>query len=348
MEDAMDEVQLSTLYVVTEGAYLHRDGQAIVIEVEKATAARVPLHMIESIACFGRVMVSPSLLEYCAEQQIAVNFMTAQGRLMARVDAPASGNVQLRRQQFRLADNPEFCLAVSKCFVAGKIQNARQTLLRSGRDIADPAAGDRLRRCANLLAQNLDAAAVATTLDSLRGQEGDAARVYFEHFSLMTPDAPEALRFAGRSRRPPLDPINAILSFFYSILTHDCTAALVAAGLDPSVGFLHEDRPGRPSLALDMVEEFRAPLVDRFVITLINRKQIGPDDFETRSGGTVLLTDAARKRVITAFQQRKMERRIHPHLQQEAPLGRFPALQAKILARHIRGDLVHYVPAVFK
>lgn len=344
----MDEVQLATLYVVTEGAYLHRDGQAIVIDVEKVTTGRVPLHMVESIACFGRVMVSPSLMEYCAEQQIPVNFMTAQGRLMARVDAPASGNVLLRRKQFRLADDPVFCLAVSKCIVAGKIQNARQTLLRSGRDIADTAVGDRLRRCADLLAQNLDAVAVAATVDSLRGQEGDAARLYFEHFSLMTPDAPEALRFSGRTRRPPLNAVNSLLSFFYSILAHDCTAALVAAGLDPSVGFFHEDRPGRPSLALDLMEEFRAPLVDRFVITLINRRQVSPEDFETRPGGAVFMTDPARKRVITAFQQRKMERRMHPHLQQESPLGRFPALQAKILARHVRGDLLHYVPAIFK
>jgi CRISPR-associated protein Cas1 len=344
----MDEVQLATLYVVTEGAYLHLDGQAIKIEVERAVTGRIPLHMVESIACFGRVMVSPALLEYCAERQIAVNFMTAQGRLMARVDAPGSGNVQLRRKQFRLADDTAFCLEVTRCIVAGKIQNARQTLLRSGRDIADVAVGDQLRRCADLLAQNLDAVANATNIDSLRGQEGDAARLYFEHFSLMTPGVPEALRFTGRSRRPPLDAINAMLSFFYSILTHDCTAALVAAGLDPSVGFFHEDRPGRPSLALDLVEEFRAPLVDRFVITLINRKQIGPEDFITRPGGVVSLTDAARKRAIGAFQERKMEKRMHPHLEQESPLGRFPALQAKILARHIRGDLLHYVPVIFK
>lgn len=344
----MDEVQLATLYVVTEGAYLHKDGQAIVIDVERVTTGRVPLHMVESIACFGRVMVSPSLMEYCAEQQIPVNFMTEQGRLMARVDAPASGNVQLRRKQFRMADDPAFCLAVSKCIVAGKIQNARQTLLRSGRDSADAAVGDRLRRCADLLGQNIDAVAVAATLDSLRGQEGDAARLYFENFSLMTPDAPEPLRFSGRTRRPPLDPVNSLLSFFYSILAHDCTAGLVAAGLDPSVGFFHEDRPGRPSLALDLMEEFRAPLVDRFVITLINRRQVTPADFETRPGGAVFMTDAARKRVITAYQQRKMECRMHPHLQQESPLGRFPALQAKILARHVRGDLLHYVPAIFK
>ena len=182
----------------------------------------------------------------------------------------------------------------------------------------------------------------------MRGIEGDAARVYFEHFALMTPDAAEALRFKTRSRQPPLDPINALLSLFYSILTHDCVAALVAAGLDPSVGFFHGDHPGRPSLALDLVEEFRAPMADRFVITLINRKQVGVDDFVTRPGGAVELTDAARKRLIGAYQERKQERRQHPYLEQEAPWGRFPLLQARILASFVRGSVKHYVPVIIK
>lgn len=243
--------------------------------------------------------------------------------------------------------DPAFCLELSRAIVAGKIQNARQNLLRSARDSSDGAIGQTLRQGAALLAGSIEALGAASTLDTVRGVEGDAARVYFEHFALMTPEAPESLRFVRRSRQPPLDPINALLSLFYSILTHDCVAGLAAAGLDPSVGFFHEDRPGRPSLALDLVEEFRAG-VDRFVITLINRKQVGEADFVTRPGGAVGLSDAARKRLIAAYQERKQERRQHPYLEQESPLGRFPALQARILARHLRGDLKHYVPLILK
>lgn len=344
----MDQVQQQTLYVMTEGAYLHRDGQTILVDIEQKTALRVPLHLIDCIACFGRVMVSPQLMEACAQNQIAVNFLTAQGRLMARVDAPGSGNVLLRRGQFRKADDAGFSLAVSRAIVAGKIHNARNNLLRSSRDVADAAAQQALKSAADALWHNIESLPGAQTLDRVRGLEGDAARLYFEHFALMTPSAPAPLRFAKRSRQPPLDPINALLSLFYAMLTNDCAAALAATGLDPSVGFFHEDRPGRPSLALDLVEEFRAPLADRFVITLINRKQITPEDFVTRPGGAVELSDAPRRRVIAAWQERKMERRMHPHINEEAPLGRFPLLQARILARHIRGDLLHYVPCIFK
>ncbi len=344
----MDEVQLNTLYVVTEGAYLHCDGQTVVVEIEKKPAARVPVHMIDSIACFGRVMISPALMQVCAENQIAISFLTAQGRMMARVDAPGSSGVQLRRQQFKRVDDAAFRLEVARVIVAGKIQNCRQNLLRSARDGPAGENADALRRAAEALMHNVESAARAAGLDELRGLEGDAARIYFEHFARMTPDAPPSLRFVRRSRQPPLDPINALLSLFYSILTHDCTAALVAAGLEPAVGFLHDDRPGRPSLSLDLVEEFRAYLVDRFVITAINRRQVGEEDFVTRPGGAVELNDATRRRLIAAFQERKQERRAHPYLELETSIGRFPALQAKILARHIRGDLKHYVPLLIK
>jgi len=344
----MDEVQLNTLYVVTEGAYLHCDGQTVAIEIDKKQAARIPLHMIDSVAAFGRVMVSPQLMQACAERHIAINFLTQNGRIMARVDTPGGGGVVLRKAHYRRADDAAFKLDVARCVVAGKIQNCRHNLLRSARDIGETPGTDALRRGSALLGQSIDATAGAGDLDTLRGVEGDAARLYFERFSLMTPDAPEALHFSKRSRQPPMDPVNSLLSFFYSILTHDCTAALVAAGLDPSVGFLHEDRAGRPSLALDLVEEFRPFLADRFVITLINRRQVTADDFETRPGGAVLLRDAARKRIIGAFQERKQERRQHPYLDQEAPIGRFAYLQARILARVIRGDLKHYVPLQIK
>ncbi len=344
----MDEVQLATLYVTTQGAYLHREGQAIIVQIENKTVARLPMHLIESIACFGRVMVSPQLLEACAAAQIPVNFLSEHGRLLARLDAPGGG-VRLRQAQYRRLDDPDWRLIFARAIVAGKVQNSRGNLLRSARDLPEGRpAGTDLGTAAALLSGNIEQLPRGTTLDTVRGIEGDAARIYFAHFAHMTPDAPEPLIFKKRSRRPPLDPINALLSLFYSILTHDCTAAVTAAGLDPGVGYFHEQRAGRPSLALDLVEEFRAFLVDRFVITLINRRQVGPEDFITRPGGPVELKDAARKRLIGEYQQRKQELRMHPYLQQEAPLGRFPSLQARILARHIRGDLDHYVPVVFK
>ena len=344
----MDEVQLNTLYVMTEGAYLHRDGQTVVIELEKKVLGRIPLHMIDSIATFGHVMVSPGLMEACAESHVALNFLTTNGRVMARVDTPGGGGVVLRKAHYHRADDPVFTLALASIIVAGKIQNCRQNLLRSARDGEAGANAEALHRTADQLMYNVDQTQKATDLDVLRGLEGDAAHLYFQHFAMMTPDAPECLKFKTRSRQPPLDPINSLLSLFYSILTHDCIAALVAAGLDPSVGFLHQDRPGRPSLAVDLVEEFRPYLADRFVITLINRKQVSESDFITRPGGAVEMTEAARKRTIGAFQERKQERRQHPYLDQESPIGRFPALQAKIMARHIRGDLDHYVPLLIK
>ncbi len=344
----MDEIQQSTLYVVTQGAYLHREGEAVIIQIDNKVAARLPMHLIESVACFGRVIISPQLLEACAEALVPVNFLSEHGRLLARLDAPGGG-VRLRRAQYRRADDLPWRLAFARAVVAGKVQNARGNLLRSARDLQDGGlAVDDLRRAAIILAENIEQLPRGGTLDEIRGIEGDAARIYFEHFARMTPDAAEGLVFRRRTRRPPLDPINALLSLFYSILTHDCVAAITAAGLDPGVGYFHEERAGRPSLALDLVEEFRAFLVDRFVITLINRRQVGPEDFIFRPGGAVELKETARKRLIGEYQQRKQDQRIHPYLQQEAPLGRFASLQARILARTIRGDIDHYVPVVFK
>ncbi len=334
--------------MVTEGAYLHSEGQAIVIEVERKTVGRVPLHMVDSIACFGRAMVSPQLMEACAEGQIAINFLSAGGRLLARVDTPGSGGVRLRRSQYRKADDAQFKQELSRAIVAGKLQNSRGNMLRSARDLPEAAATGSLRAAAGLLEYAIGRLPSADSMDAIRGLEGDSARVYFENFACMTPAASEGLVFVKRTRRPPLDAVNALLSLFYSILAHDCTAALAIAGLDPSVGYFHQERPGRPSLSLDLMEEFRSILVDRFVITLINRRQASPDDFVTRPGGAVEIKDAARKRLIGEYQLRKQETRIHPYLNQEAPLGRFPALQARILARHVRGDLDCYVPVIFK
>ena len=303
----MDEVQLNTLYIVTEGTYLHRDGQTVLVELEKKVLARIPLHMIDSIAVFGHIMVSPGLMEACAENHIALNFMSASGRLLARVDTPGGGGVVLRKSHYRRADDPKFKLELARVIVAGKVQNCRQNLLRSARDGEAGPNPDALRRAAGLLMYNVERAAVVQDMDQLRGIEGDAARLYFEHFALMTPDAPECLKFKKRSRRPPLDPINSLLSLFYSILTHDCVAALTAAGLDASVGFLHEDRPGRPSLALDLMEEFRPYVVDQVVLTAARSRALTDDHGRSEEGRPgVLLTKAGRAAVLDGYERRML------------------------------------------
>ncbi len=346
--DAVDEVQLNTLYVMTEGSYLHREGETVMVEKDKAAVLRVPIHMLEGVVCFGRVMASPQLMGLCAERGVALSFMTGNGRLVARVDSPGSGSVAVRRAHHRRADDAAFALALARSIVAGKIQSQRQNLLRSARDLSENGEAQRLRGASDSLGQSLDGLERGATLDEIRGREGEASKLYFEHFSLMTPEAPAELRFDGRSRRPPTDPVNALLSFLYGMVTNDCAAAVAAVGLDASLGFLHADRPGRPSLALDLVEEFRAPLADRLALTMINRKQLGPDDFVTRPGGAVEMTEAARKRVVAAYQERKQERREHPYVEKTAPIGRFPFLQARILARHLRGEIDRYVPVLFK
>lgn len=344
----MDEVQLNTLYVLSDGAYVRRDGETILIDRDRVEGSlpslRVPVHMLDAVLCFGRVSASPSAMALCAERGVAISFLTSWGKLMARVDAPGSGSVAIRRAQVRAADTSDRTIELARTFVAGKIQSQRQNLLRSARDTGD----ESLRRAADLLLQSAEALAHARTLNAIRGHEGESTRLYFDHFACMSPGAPDALRFEGRSRRPPTDAPNALLSFLYGILTNDCASALAAVGLDPSIGFLHADRPGRPSLALDLVEEFRAPIADRLAVTLINRRQINPGDFITRPGGAVELTESARKTVVAAYQERKNERREHPYLAQQSPIGRFPFVQARILARHLRGDLNHYVPVVFR
>ncbi len=348
----MDEVQLNTLYVLSEGSYLRREGETLLVDRDRVDGGlptlRVPVHLLDGVLCFGRVSASASAMALCAERGVAVSFLSPGGRLLARVDAPGSGSVVVRRAQVRAADDAARTITIARAVVAGKIQSQRQNLLRSARDARNESDAERLRRAADLLRQTVEALPRASTLDAVRGHEGESTRLYFEHVALMTPDAPEPLCFRGRSRRPPTDAANALLSFLYGVLTNDCASALAAIGLDPSIGFLHADRPGRPSLALDLVEEFRAPLADRLAMTLINRRQVTPEDFSTRPGGAVELTETGRRTVVAAYQERKNERREHPYLGQQAPMGRFPFIQSRILARHLRGDLEHYVPVIFK
>lgn len=343
--------QLNTLYVTSEGAWLRKDGANIVMEVEGAERARLPAHMLESLVCIGRVSVSPPLLGYCVEHGICVCYLTPNGKFLARVEGPVSGNVLLRREQYRRTDDRQRCAAIVRNVLLGKVHNQRAVVSRALRDHgealdeADQLALEHVRKRLQRIADRL---LLECDLDVLRGLEGEAAQAYFGVFDHMIRVDSPALRFNGRSRRPPLDAVNALLSFLYTLLTHDCRSALEAVGLDPAVGFLHRDRPGRPSLALDLLEEFRPLLADRLALSLINRRQLGDRDFVTLDNGAVLLKDDARKTVLTAYQERKREELKHVFLEEKLPIGLFPAVQAQLLARHLRGDLDAYPPFLWK
>ena len=340
-------VQLNTLFVMTRGASVRRDHLTLQVVVEKAVKLTVPIHQIESVAVFGGVHVTPSAMALCAAHGAAVAFLTESGRLLARVDAPATGNVLLRRDQYRQADRPDARARLARNLVAGKIHNARNLLMRAARE-AD-AEGDRARlaSAATRLGEDLPPLGRETDVDAVRGREGDAAKVYFDAFTHMVRKNRDAFRLNGRTRRPPLDAMNALLSFLYGLLAHDCAAACAAAGLDPAVGFLHVDRPGRPGLALDLMEEFR-PAADRVALALVNRQQVKPDGFDLQESGAVWMTDATRRTVVAEWQKRKRDEVTHPHLDQKMPVGRLPFIQARILARHLRGDLAEYLPCVLK
>ncbi|MDD3287566.1 MAG: type I-C CRISPR-associated endonuclease Cas1c [Alphaproteobacteria bacterium] len=340
---------LNTVYVQTEGCSLRKDGENLLAENEGVTVGRAPLHMLASVIIFGGIYISPALIEACASHGITVVLLNRHGKFQARIDGPISGNVLLRRAQYKASDTPE---DIVKSFIIGKISNQRAVLMRAMRDyeeIYDPGTKSSLAHTIQQLAHSLNYINKNfLDLATMRGMEGDAARLYFGVFNhlIRSPDA--EFTFDGRSRRPPLDPINALLSFLYTLLTHDCRSAAESVGLDPAVGFLHQDRPGRPSLALDLMEELRPILADRLVLSLINRRQLRAKDFETRDGGACLLTDDARKTVLTAWQERKKEERKHPFLEENAALGLIPYIQAQLLARHLRGDLDAYPPWFWK
>jgi len=340
---------LNTLYVTTEGASLRKDGENAVAEIEGDERARIPLHLLTSIVTFGAIYISPPLMQACAAQGITLILLDRNGRFQARVEGPITGNVLLRRAQYRLSDTPE---EIVRSLVIGKVSNQRSVLMRMLRDYGgelEERASRVVHETAERLARIIRRVQLSDdTLERLRGSEGEAANLYFSVFDhlIRVPD-PE-LRWRGRSRRPPLDPVNALLSFLYTLLTHDCRSAAEAVGLDPAVGFLHRDRPGRPSLALDLMEELRPVLADRLALSLINRRQLRAQDFETRDGGAVIMTDEARKTVLAAWQERKKEERLHDFIEERAPLGLVPYLQAQMLARHLRGDLDTYPPWFWK
>lgn len=340
---------LNTVYVTSEGAALRKDGENLVADVEGAERSRVPLHMLSAVVVFGAIHVSPPLMAALAAAGITLTFLDRNGRFQARLEGPVAGNILLRRAQYRVCDRPE---EVVRSIVIGKVANQRAVLMRALRDYGEeytPEDRAILDRVTDRLAHILRRVERADdTLDRLRGSEGEAAQLYFSVFDqlIRAPDAD--MRWTGRSRRPPLDPVNALLSFLYTLLTHDCRSALESVGLDPAAGFLHRDRPGRPSLALDLMEELRPVLADRLALSLINRRQLRGRDFETRDGGAVMMSDEARKTVLTAWQERKREERLHPFLEEKAPFGLVPYLQAQMLARHLRGDLDAYPPWFWK
>jgi CRISPR-associated protein Cas1 len=342
---------LNTLYVTTEGAWLRKDGANIVVEVDGSERGRAPLHMLDGVISFGRPGGSPSLMAACAEANVTISYLTPEGRFLARVEGARTGNVLLRRTQYRIADDPARTVPIVRGIVAAKAANQRTVVLRAARDHGAsmaPAAASALAAAEQRLANIARRTLAAHDVDGLRGLEGEAAAVYFGVFdTLIRRDGPE-FRFVTRSRRPPLDRINALLSFLYAMLGHDCRSALESHGLDPQVGFLHTDRPGRASLALDLMEELRPVLADRLALSLVNRGQLGAGDFILEDAGAVRLTDDARKRVLVAWQERKRDELRHPFLDETAPLGLLAHLQAQLLARHLRGDLDGYPGFIWK
>lgn len=343
------EVKQNTLYLTTSGNYVGRDHLTLRIEVERELKLAVPVHHIESICSFGQNTFSPAALQLCWENGVAVNCFSENGYFQGRWEGVANTSVALRRAQYRLADSAAACAQVARSCIAGKIQNSRISLLRSARECTDEAEATRLQSCATELSNILRwLERDADTVDSMRGYEGQAASVYFSAFSLHLRQQREDFLFTVRTRRPPLDRVNCLLSFLYALLRHDCIAALTATGLDPFVGFLHAERPARPSLALDLMEEFRPMMCDRLAVTLINRRQITKDDFNTREGGAVEFTKDGMRKVISLYQTRKQDIVTHPLLNQEFRYGHLMLVQARVLARHLRGDLPAYLPCVLR
>ena len=339
---------LNTLYVTTTDSYLHLDNDTLRVEVNHETRLRVPLHHIGSVVCFGNVMLSTPLMHRLADSGIRLVLLDGNGRFKARLEGPVSGNVLLRQAQHERSRDADFAVGIARNCIAGKVRNTRQVLLRGAREAKDADEATRLGRAADDLAATLRALPSAMDMDTLRGLEGEAARQYFGGLNLIVrPEARATFQMDGRSRRPPRDRLNALLSFLYSMLMNDCRSAIEAAGLDPQVGFLHALRPGRAALALDLMEEFRA-VADRLALTLINRGQLGVNDFIEREGGAVLLEGDARKAVVVAWQERKQEELTHPLLEQPVPLGVIPLVQARLMARSLRGETPEYLPFLIR
>lgn len=337
---------LNTLYVTRQGAYLSKDGETVAVEIEKKVALRLPIHNLAGIVTFGNVMASPYLLNLCAEHGVCVSMLTEHGRFLARIEGPVSGNVNLRLAQMRAHEDRVHKAEIARSVVLGKLFNTRQVLMRRMRDHGETLA---LRESA---IQHLDVMRRVKEsredVARIRGLEGEAAAAYFRCFNDLLVSQRTEFSIQERNRRPPLDPMNALLSYLYTLLTHDCRGALEGVGLDPQIGFLHEVRPGRPALALDLMEEFRSVLADRVAISLVNLKQLTVRDFKKTESGAVQMSDDARKKLLSVWQQKKQDVVHHPFLDEQIPIGLLPHTQALLLARHLRGDIDAYPPFLMK
>ncbi len=334
----------NTLFVMTQGAYLAKNGEAVVVRVENETRLRVPIHNLESIVCFGQVTCSPFLMGFCGGRGVSLAFFSEHGRFLARVQGPTSGNVLLRREQYRRADDEAATAGMARGVIAAKIVNSRAVLLRSLRDHPDATGSETVGAAAVRLGHHVDDLRDGVPLDSLRGTEGSAAKIYFEVFDHLVIQQKGDFFFRSRSRRPPLDNMNALLSFLYALLRHDISGALEGVGLDPAVGFLHRDRPGRPGLALDLMEEFRPVLADRLALSLVNLRQVSGRGFRRTETGGIVMDEETRKAVLTVYQRRKQDEIVHPFLGERTTVGLLVHLQAQLLARFLRGDLDAYPP----
>ncbi|MGR9054007.1 MAG: type I-C CRISPR-associated endonuclease Cas1c [Gammaproteobacteria bacterium] len=337
----------NVIYIQTQNAWVHKDNDNLVMKVGDETKARVPIHKLQGLVCFGQVTVSPYLMAHCAEHGITITYLNLFGKFLARVEGPVNGNVLLRRTQHLTGADRGKSVTIARTLLSGKLYNQRAVLRRYLRDYGEQSdtmtaevatAEKRLTRCLQQLAE-------CDAIDTLMGREGEAAQVYFGVFKHLIRQP--GFEFDARRRRPPTDPVNALLSFCYTLLTHDCRSALETTGLDPASGFLHQLRSGRPSLALDLAEEFR-PMVDRFVLSLINKRQMAVKDFETWPNGSVTLKEDPRRTLLAAWQDRKQDNLTHPWFEESVPVGLLPWLQAQILARHLRGDCDGYVPFLWK
>ncbi|MGE7219338.1 type I-C CRISPR-associated endonuclease Cas1c [Priestia koreensis] len=339
---------LNTLFVTQPDVYLSLDGDNIVLLKDKERLGRLPLHNLESIVTFGYTGASPGLMGYCAEKGIALSFFTMNGRFSARVIGPSKGNVVLRKKQYRISEVEAHSATIARNFIFGKIYNSKWIIERVTRDNPLRVNVLQFKEISQLLSSIMLEVRKCEDLERLRGLEGHAARSYNQLFNQMILQQKESFYFHTRSRRPPLDNVNAMLSFAYTLLANECTAALEGVGLDAYVGFLHRDRPGRASLALDLMEELRGVFADRFVLSLINKKIVSEGDFVRKESGAVIMTDIARKKFLTAWQNKKQEKITHPYLGEKITWGLVPHVQSLLLARYLRNDLDEYPPFLWK
>ncbi len=339
---------LNTLFVTTQGSYLLKEGETVVVKVDGEVALRLPVHTLGGIVCFGQVSCSPYLMGFCAEKQVAISFLTENGAFLAKVQGPVSGNVLLRREQYRRADDLKACAFIARAVVTGKIANCRTVLQRALRDHQEKVDTEALSQVSQKFVNSLRRLQSESPLDIVRGIEGESAGAYFDVFDHLVTSQKDDFNFNERNRRPPLDNVNCLLSFIYTLLMHDVRSALETVGLDPAVGFLHRDRPGRYGLALDLMEEFRPFMADRLALSLINLSQVQARGFKKKESGAVWMDDDTRKTVLVAYQKRKQEEIEHPFLKERVAVGLLPYVQALLMARYLRGDIDNYPPFIWK